>query len=125
MKNVIQQKTMTSNTRATTTVKTTQTTKSTTKKKKRKKKQKTNNDREQYVFLVCPGRCPKNTTKEPKKAPRGSAAHTKSNEKIPKARSETLLDQHNQMCEPVGGFCEPVGMREFPEGLPSHDPRDI
>ena len=54
LRNVIQQTTMTSNTRATTTVKTTQTTKSTTKKKKRKKKQKTNNYHEQCFYVDLP-----------------------------------------------------------------------
>ena len=77
-RNVIQQKTMTSNTRATTTVKTTQTTKSTTKKKKKKKKrktkQKTNNDHEQcfYVGLPwpLPEEHPEGAQTSPKRFPR-------------------------------------------------------
>ena len=78
-----------------------------------------------FFLLICLGRCPKNTAKEPKKAPRGSEEHTKADQKIPKARPETSLDQNNRICKPVGGFCELVGIREAPEGLPSHDPRDI
>ena len=96
MRNVIQQTTMTSNTRATTTVKTTQTTKSTTK-KKRKKKQKTNNYHEQCFYVDLPWPLPqehpkgaqespkrllrtdKSRTRDPQSAPRNIARSKQSN----------------------------------------------
>ena len=132
LRNVIQQKTMTSNTTATTTAKTTQTTKSTTKKKKQK--QKTNNDHEHGFSVDLPWPLPEEHRKGAQESPKRVLRAYKSRPRDPQSAPRSIAGskQSNlQACRRILRACRHSGTsRRAPKPrasrhLPFSEPQDL